>query len=133
MGLAEKRAISNLTAKQPEWHKQIQETCGFPMQFEVKWDTLAVDDYAHIYDQWELVFMKPFLMTLKSICADQMGKDALKAKFNKVVFQNISGTAYGDTSIHFDDNVIVLDHSFANVDYYDERAKAWTEALEKVL
>ncbi|MES2525676.1 MAG: hypothetical protein V4598_01260 [Bdellovibrionota bacterium] len=133
MGLAEKRAISTLTAKQPEWQKQINDVCGFNMALEVKWDTLAVDGYGHIYDQWETVFMTPFMATLKGICADQMGKDALKAKFNKVVFQNISGTSNGDYAIKFDDNVIVLDHSFSNVDYHEERAKAWTQALEKVL
>ena len=133
MGLAEKRAISTLQSKQPVWQKQIDEVCGFHMELEVKWDTLAVADYAHIYDQWETVFMTPFLDTLKSICADQMGKDAFKAKFNKVVFQNISGAYYGDNSIHFDDNVIVLDHSFSNVDYHNERSAAWIKKIESVL
>ncbi len=134
MGLAEKRAINDLTTtKFPQWQKQVQEAAGFPLTLEVKWDTLAVDGYAHIYNEWETVFITPLVATLRSICGDQMGKDALKAKFNKVVIQNVKDTANPASSIDFDGSTLVLDHSFANVDYHFERSKAWTEALEKVL
>lgn len=134
MGLAEKRAINELqTTKFPVWQKQVQEAAGVPMTLEVKWDTLAVPEYAHLYSDWEKVFITPLVATFKSISADQMGKDALKAKFNKVVCQNVKDTAYGEAAIEFDGSTIVLDHSFANVDYYEERTKYWIAALESKL
>lgn len=134
MGLAEKRAIQDLTTtKFPQWQKQVQEAAGFPLVLEFKWDTLAVADYAHMYSDWETVFITPLVATLRSICADQMGKDALKAKFNKVVCQNTIACHYGEGAISFEGSTIVLDHEFSNVDYHFERSKAWTEALEKNL
>ena len=134
MGLAEKRALNDLsTMKLPQWQRQIQEVCGFPITLEMKWDTLAAEGYTHMYGDWETVFITPIIATLRGICADQLGKDALKEKFNKVVCQNTKDCSNGENSISFEGSTIIFDHGFCNVDYHFKRSKAWTEALGKVL
>ncbi len=134
MGLKEKRAIAELQAKLPQWTEQIKTASkGIITSVEVNWDTLAVEDQSQNYEAWEQIFIKPIVMTLDSICADKMGQDSLKAKYKKVKIQNVKDCHYGEGSIEFSGDSIVLDHSLSNVDYWEDSAKAWISAIENTL
>jgi hypothetical protein len=50
MGLAERRAIEHFKNDDcPSWKRKIDEAAGFEVPVEVRWEELAVTDYADSY------------------------------------------------------------------------------------
>jgi hypothetical protein len=133
MGLAEKRAISELSNKFGEWKERIQKASGgLPLELEVVWDTLTVEDIG-MYPKWELVFMTPMEKTLQSICRDNFGKEALQNKIKKIVFQNTKDNSFSTEGFSISGDTIYIDHNLGNADYPDDRADHWIKSLENVL
>jgi hypothetical protein len=135
MGLAEKRVVKDFeTNVYPGLKKQIDETAGFEVTVEVRWDTLAKDDgYTHLWKEgWPKIYFEPLVAALKSICADDLGRDALKGALKKIVIQNAkdSYSSYWST---FEDGVLTLDYQFTNVDEVQDRTNVLRETLEKAL
>lgn len=132
MGLTEKRAIK---AFQDNAYvtltKEIDTIAGFPLEFDVKWDTLAVDDYGHLYEEgFTKVYFKPVINAFKDIASDDMGKEALKETVKKIVIKNEGGVYYPDNAYSFDNGVLTIDHQpITNIDDIDARSKFLTKLL----
>ncbi len=134
MGLVEKRAIQEIIQKEPVWKQRLSNAAsGIPLELEVKWETLATEGDSQLYGEWEKIFISPLESVLKSICTDQIGKDAFEKKINKIRIQNIAQVASGELGITFEGKMIVLDHMLANVDDHDDRVRYWIKALEGIL
>jgi hypothetical protein len=92
-----------------------------------------MEDQAHLYEQsWQDVYFTPLVKALESICGDDLGQEALKAKLKKIVIQNNGGIYYGDRWACFDQGVLFLDHlPTTNVGDIEDRTKGLIKVLEK--
>jgi hypothetical protein len=136
MGLAERRASHQFeTSRFPSLKQQIDQAAMFEVPLEVKWDTLALEDEAHLYDEsWSKVYFYPLIEALKSITRDAMGQEALKAYLKQIVSQNVNGAYYGDRWAHAHDGTLTLDHlPTTNVDDIQSRTDGLIKILEKEL
>ena len=136
MGLAERRAAKNFeTNAFPALLKEVQDAARFPVPVEVAWESLAVNDYAHLYDEaWPKVYFQPLVGALKAITVDDMGKDALKGALKKVVIVNKAGVHYGESMATFEGGTLTLDHEpCTNIDDIQQRTDAIRALLEKSL
>lgn len=111
-GLKEKRAIKDFQEKSyPKLKKEIDGAAGLDVPIEVDWNSIAVKDYAHLYEEgFTKVYFTPLLEALKEICADDMGKSALKNALKKVVIKN-SSDSFSPSKFTFSEGVLVIDHS----------------------
>jgi len=136
MGLQEKRALK--TFQDGNYQKltsEINTLAGFPLEFEVKWETLALDEYAEMYEEcFPKVYFTPLINAIKEIAADDMGKEALKEALKKVVIKNEGGYYSAFSAYAFDGGVLTIDHQpFNNVDNITERSTVVGELLMKNL
>ena len=132
MGLTEKRAIKAFQdTKYTELVKEINTIAGFPVEFDVKWETLAEPEYSHMYEEgFTKVYFTPVINAFKGIAVDDMGKEALKESVKKIVIKNESGAYYGSAAYAFENGVLTIDHKpFTNIDDIQDRSKE----LEKLL
>ena len=85
------------------------------------WDTLAVDDIAHLYDEgFTKVFFAPLIAALRAVCVDDMGREALRDGLKKVVIRYSEGDG-----ISFQEGVLTFDlHPVSNLDDVDKRERA---------
>jgi hypothetical protein len=111
-GLKEKRAVKEFQENAyPKLKKEIDTVAGLDVPIDVDWTSIAVKDYAHLYDEgFTKVYFTPLLNALKEICADEMGKTALKTALKKVVIKN-SSNSYSPSKFSFTDGILVIDHS----------------------
>ena len=136
MGLQEKRAVK---AFQDDSYKkltnEINTLAGYPIEFDVNWDTLAVEDRADLYEEgFTKVYFTPLINALKEIAADDMGKEALKDALKKVVIKNEGGHTYPPSAYSFKSGVLTIDHMpFGNIDDITDRSKVLGELLMKNL
>ncbi|AKU98676.1 hypothetical protein AKJ09_05340 [Labilithrix luteola] len=136
MGLAERRAVQNFKDNSfPVLKKQIDATCGFDIPFEIAWDKLTVDGFDHVYEQgFTEVYFRPILSAFQSICADDMGKDALKGVLKQVAITNTSENSSPSTGYSFTDGVLKIDLSpVRNIDYTKDRTEKLQALLESKL
>lgn len=132
MGLLEKRAVKafqegayvNLT-------KEINDIAGYTVPFEVDWDSLAVADYTHLYDEgFTKVYFTPVINAFKEITIDDLGKEALKETVKKIVIKNDSDIYYAEKAFAFDNGVLTIAHApFTNIGDIDDRTKALVKLL----
>ena len=95
MGLAEKRAVQTVKENNLKtFEAEAKNVCGFAVGVDVDWSSLE----NHKDCVWIVANNKPqtewFDKTkeaLVSICADAMGKTALKEKLKKIYYLNSSG------------------------------------------
>jgi hypothetical protein len=135
MGLPEKRALKEFQDNRyPELKKKLEELAGFPVELEVDWESLAVDEYGHLYnDAFDKVYFQPVIAALQKITGDDMGKEAIKEGLKKIVMQNKSGN-YSPDGLKFDGGVLMMDHQpTSNIEYVEDRAKRVFELFEKGL
>jgi len=101
----------------------------------VNWESLAEAESAHLYEEtWPKVYFTPVVDALKAICADDMGRDALKAVLKKVVIENKNGVYSASQVAAFADGVLTIDHKpCTNVDDVADRTTAITKLLESKL
>ena len=136
MGLQEKRAVK---AFQDDSYKkltnEINTLAGYPIEFDVNWDTLAVEDRADLYEEgFTKVYFTPLINALKEIAADDMGKEALKDALKKVVIKNESNHTYPPSAYSFKSGVLTIDHMpFGNIDDITDRSTVLGELLMKNL
>lgn len=132
MGLVEKRAIKNFQdTKFIELEKEINTIAGYPITFEVDWDSLAVADYADRYEGYfNDVYFQPIIISFKEIAADEMGKEALKELLKKIHIKN-DGTVTSETRAYsIEGGVLTVNHDpVVNSHHIDTRAKKLTEVL----
>jgi hypothetical protein len=136
MGLQERRAVKTFQdGSYQNLTNEINTLAGYPIEFEVNWDTLALDEYAHMYEEcFPKVYFTPLVNAIKEITADDMGKEALKEALKKVVIKNEGGFYYADSAYSFNGGVLTIDHQpFNNVDNITERSTVLGELLMKHL
>jgi hypothetical protein len=136
MGLSEKRALK--TFQDDSYQKltsEINTLAGYPLEFEVKWETLALDEKASIYEEsFTKVYFIPLVDAIKEIITDEMGKEALKEALKKVVIKNEGGNVYGSNAYSFNGGVLTIDHEpFSNIDNVTERSMELSKLLMKNL
>lgn len=92
MGLNERRKIKELQeVTLPEREKEIAEICGLAIPYEVDWDSFA-DDLEGLTFLDNLSCHR-LNMALRVICADQIGKDAVKDGLKKIKLKNVKDKA----------------------------------------
>jgi len=135
MGLAEKRAVKEFADQHwPKFKAAIIAAAGYEPTVDVNWDQLAIPDYAHLYNEaFPKVYFEPVIAALKSICSDDMGKDALKAAMKKIEFVN-TGSYSSSTGFKFDGGTLRYDHRpCTNIDDVADRTKDLVKLLESKL
>ena len=117
MGLAERRRIAVIKDTHlPRFASEMKQAAGFDLPFEIDVtsfpeDTTVLDCYDYYYESYGPGLV---VKVMKDICADDMGRDAVKAKFDKIVFQNTakSGENAGDKSVGVDNRTLFVRESF---------------------
>lgn len=133
MGLQERRALKKFEDETfPKLRARIDEAAGFEVPIAVKWETLAEEDYSHLYEEaFDKVFFKPLWMAVKGVCIDDMGRDALREGLKTVKIQGA-----GSGEVTFNKGVLSITFNpVANLDepQVKERAQTIQDALEKGL
>src|SRR5678816_2261847 len=103
MGLNERRKIKELQETTfPERVKEIEEICGKAIPYEVDWDSLSDDlEGLNFIDN---ISCHRLNMALRTICIDDMGKEAVRDGLRLIKLKNVKDKA--DTSISFDGGVL---------------------------
>ncbi|THU37039.1 hypothetical protein FAM09_18975 [Niastella caeni] len=136
MGLLERRAVKAFQdGSYPKLTNEINTLAGYPIEFEVNWDTLAVEEYSHLYEEaFSKVYFTPLINAIKEITVDDMGKEALKESLKKVVIKNEGGFYSAPSAYSFDGGVLTIDHEpCSNIDYVNDRSEALGKLLMKNL
>ena len=110
MGLEEKRRIKELQeVTLPERVREIEEICGAPIPYNVDWDSLAND--AAGLNFLDNLSCHRLNMALRTICADDLGKEAIRESLTSVKLVNVADVA--DKSIVFADGVLEMHCAYA--------------------
>jgi hypothetical protein len=134
MGLAERRAAAEFqTAVFPGLKQQIDGAAGFEVPMEIDWQSLAQPNDAHLYNEyWTKIYFEPLIGAFRRVCADDVGKEALKGGLKKIEVTN-TGEKYDRRAFTFEDGVLKIDHKLTNVDHLDERTDKVVSLLEEGL
>ena len=110
MGLAEKRKIKELQdTTLPERVKEIEALCGAAIPYEVDWDSLADD--APGLNFLDNISCHRLNMALRVICADDLGKEAVRNGLKKIRLKNVKST--DDIKMTFEDGVLEMHCAYA--------------------
>src|SRR5215467_6245861 len=110
MGLNERRKIKELQdTTLPGRVKEIEEICGKPIPYEVDWDSLADD--AEGLNFIDNISCHRLNMALRSICIDDMGKEAVREGLRLIKLKNVKDN--NDMSISFNDGVLEMHCAYA--------------------
>ncbi len=110
MGLAERRKIKELQDTTfPERVKEIEEICGKPIAYEVDWDSLADD--AEGLNFIDNLSCHRLNMALRTICIDDMGKEAVREGLKLIKLKNVKSKA--EMKIAFDGGVLEMHCAYA--------------------
>ena len=110
MGLEERRMIKELQeVTLPGRVKEIEEICGTPIPYDVDWTSLA-DDKAGL-NFLDNISCHRLNMALRVICADDMGKEAVREGLKKVRLVNVK--SHDQRKITFDGGVLEMHVSYA--------------------
>lgn len=132
MGLQEKRAIAAFQEKEfVNLIKELNTAAGYEPEIAVNWDTLAIEDYGHLYDEgFTKVYFEPLINALKEITADDLGKEALKETLQKIIIKNGNNFGSAKSAYSFADGVLTIDHSpITNINDVAERTKYLVQFL----
>jgi hypothetical protein len=109
MGLAERRKQKELEdVTFPERVKEITEICGAAIPYDVAWDTLDTYDALNFIDN---VSCHRLNMALRVICMDDLGKQAVRDKLQKVRLVNVADSA--DKRLAFDGGTLEMRCNYA--------------------
>ena len=141
VGLAERRAIA--AYRQDKWppiELAIRKAAGFEVPVDVEWDQLTIPgDAAHYADDeyYGKTIFQPLVAALNSITADQMGRDALKAKLQRIHVRFDEKTAPASNypnGLSFVNGVLDINwRPYSNTADVEDRTKALTQIMEKNL
>lgn len=110
MGLNERRKIADLqNVTLPERQKEIEEICGVAIPYEVDWSTLEND--AEGLNFLDNLSCHRLNMALRTICIDEMGKEAIRESLKLIKLANVSDVS--QMSISFDDGVLDMKCAYA--------------------
>jgi hypothetical protein len=110
MGLNERRKIKELQETTlPGRVKEIEEICGTAIPYEVDWDSLAED--AEGLNFLDNISCHRLNMALRTICVDDMGKEAVRDGLRLIKLKNVKDKA--DRKISFDGGVLEMHCPYA--------------------
>ncbi|MDY7232459.1 hypothetical protein [Hyalangium rubrum] len=136
MGLAEKRAVAAYQKdKFPGWKQKLNEISGIELELDIAWDQLAKEGYSAEYgNMFDYNFFQPLEGALKSICQDDLGRDALKAKIKKVQITSTRSWCSLEAKVNGDTLHVDADPSYERSDgSVTDYTKRITTVLEAVL
>lgn len=111
MGLAELRKIKDLTDTTiPERERELLEITGSPIRYEIDWDSLAND--AEGLNFLDNISCHRLNMALRVICADALGREAVKNGLKLVKLANAATPA--QMSIAFSGGVLEMRCAYAH-------------------
>lgn len=141
IGLAERRAMA--AYRQDRWpgiEQAIHQAAGFAVPVDVEWDQLALPGHAGHYAEDEFLgttIFEPLTAALRGITADQIGRDALRAKLRRIHVRYDERTAPPSNypnGLTFQDGVLAINwRPFANTLDIQPRTQALTQVLERNL
>ena len=110
MGLAESRKIKELQETTfPERVKEIEEICGKAIPYDVDWESLAEDlEGLNFIDNLSCHRLN---MALRTICMDDMGREAVRDGLKLVKLKNVKDKA--DMSLTFEGGVLEMRCAYA--------------------
>jgi hypothetical protein len=110
MGLNERRKIKELQDTTfPERVKEIEEICGKAIPYEVDWDSFAEDlEGLNFLDNLSCHRLN---MALRTICLDDMGKEAVREGLKLVKLKNVKDRSA--MSISFEGGVLEMHCAYA--------------------
>jgi hypothetical protein len=110
MGLAERRKIKEIQdVTLPGRVKDIEEICGTPIPYEVDWDSFSNDLEALTW--MDDISCNRLNMTLRGICRDDIGKQAVRDGLKKIKLKNVKTAA--EMYIAFDGGVLEMHCAYA--------------------
>jgi hypothetical protein len=110
MGLIERRKIKELQDTTfPERVKEIEEICGKAIPYEVDWNSLADD--AEGLNFIDNISCHRLNMALRTICIDDMGKEAVRDGLQVIKLKNVKSKA--EMQISFDGGVLEMHCAYA--------------------
>ena len=135
MGLAEKRIVKAFQeGPYKKYESQIHEVVGKEIEIEVNWDSLSKGGSSDLWeDSFPKVYFIPLIDALKSICADDMGKEAIAESLTKIIIENNGNWSTSSWS-SFSNGVLNLDADpVTNIDSTQARATSLQKVLENNL
>ena len=110
MGLNERRKIKELQdTTLPGRVKEIEEICGKAIPYEVEWDSLADDlEGLNFLDN---ISCHRLNMALRTICIDDMGKEAVREGLKVVKLKNVKDKSA--MKLSFDGGVLEMHCAYA--------------------
>jgi hypothetical protein len=110
MGLNERRKIKELQdTTLPGRVKEIEDICGKPIPYEVDWESLTDD--AEGLNFLDNISCHRLNMALRTICVDDMGKEAVRDALNLIKLKNVKDKS--DMKINFDAGVLEMHCAYA--------------------
>jgi hypothetical protein len=131
MGLVERRAAKTFAeGKYVQFKQEIDTATGFEVEMVVNWDSLAIEDYAHLYEEaFTQVYFRPLLGAIKAVNIDDLGQEALKTGLKQILIEN-----RGSRWPTFEAGVLTLPFdSVANLDDWSDRQQSIQDILEESL
>ena len=136
MGLAEKRVAAAYEKETlPTWKQKINAVAGYELAFDVAMVELVKEGWAEYYPKnIDYNFFAPLEKSLQSICADDLGKEALKSKIKKVQIGSKRSWSSLEVKVEGDTLSLDADPTYQRDDTaIDDYASRITSELEKNL
>ncbi|WP_363466737.1 hypothetical protein [Halogeometricum borinquense] len=117
----------------PSLKESMDDAAGFEVGLNIEWESL-IDKRVNEdlwFEGWTKVYFQPTIGAFEAICSDELGREALQADLESVVFKNEAGMT-GDIS--YEDGVLTVDKEpCTNMDKVDKRTKSIVSLLESNL
>jgi hypothetical protein len=114
MGLAEKRLAESIkTEKLPEFEAKLKDKAGYDIKVDIDWNTFtAFNQYP--LERLDIIFddLESFV---KKICADDMGKEALKEKMTTIHLTNTENN--DEVKMELKDSTLYLTHQLVQASF----------------
>jgi hypothetical protein len=110
MGLNEKRKLKELQEITfVERSKELAEICGSPIAYEVDWASMA-DEYEAM-NFIDNISCHRINMAMRTICTDQLAKDAVRDGFKTIRLKNVKEIA--DKRLRFTEKTLEIQCAYA--------------------
>ncbi|MDW8369999.1 MAG: hypothetical protein RMK81_06975 [Geminicoccaceae bacterium] len=141
LALAERRGLKAYQEKiRPEQLAAIQAAAGTPIEVEVHWEKLASRGYGQRFlepDWFTDIYFVPLTKALAEVGRDEIGREAIKAKLQRIVVTFDDATApvsSYENGLRFEAGTLVINfRPGENASDIDWRVQAIVALLEKSL
>ncbi|AHB64777.1 hypothetical protein HISP_01735 [Haloarcula hispanica N601] len=131
MDLKSKRKVKEFQEEEmPSLKDSIDDAAGFEVDLDIQWESL-IDERVNEelwFEGWTKVYFLPTISAFEAICSDKLGREALEAELESVVFKNVAGMT---GEINYSDGVLTVDKEpCTNMDKVDKRTESIVSLLE---